>query len=109
MTTLPAHHPDLADLAGGAPDVEARYDLVASTTEEAHLVCCRGDWSVAVCGAVNDAVVVEPTAICPACVEEVERRRPGCFFGPDEVCFEDGSACPSDHAVALRTMRASKP
>ena len=65
-----------------------------------HLVCCRGSWDVALCGAdtSHSPVVFFAEAICPMCAEEAGRRYQalGVLDFPDDqvICFESGKPCP---------------
>ena len=66
-----------------------------------HVVCCRGSWDVALCGAdtTYSPVVFFVQAICPACAEEAQRRYEALGISdlPDDViiCFETGKPCPT--------------
>ena len=79
------------------PEVEEGFDSVMPFE---HLVCCRGSWDVALCGADTSysPVVFFVQAMCPMCVEEVQRRYQalGISDFPDDapICFESGKPCP---------------
>ena len=66
-----------------------------------HIVCCRGSWNVALCGAdtAYSPVVFFVHAICPKCAEEAQRRYEALGISdlPDDVviCFETGKPCPT--------------
>ena len=66
-----------------------------------HIVCCRGSWDVALCGAdtTYSPVVLFVDAICPMCAEEAQRKYQalGVTGFPDDaiICFETGELCPT--------------
>ena len=66
-----------------------------------HLVCCRGSWEVAVCGADTslDPIVMFSELICTLCAEIVQDkyRAMGIADFPvdDPICFETGRPCPT--------------
>ena len=107
-------HPDLADLtdpdavAGGPNAVGAGGFTLAAHAPVAHLTCCRASWETAVCGARPDTLAVDADELCGSCVGEADRRRPGWLEEEEGRCLLDGSPCPSEHEVDLRTMRESR-
>lgn len=113
-TDLLGAHPDLADLTdpdavAGGPGVRAdgRFALAAHAPV-AHLTCCRGSWESAICGARPDTLVADAEELCGGCVVEADRCRPGWMDEEEGRCLLDGSPCPSEHEVDLRTMRESR-
>lgn len=95
------------------PEVDERLD---SGDPFEHIVCCRGSWDVALCGAdtTYSPVVFFVQEICPKCGEEAQRRYQalGISDFPDDVviCFETGRPCPQgDEAEQLWLRVLSTP
>lgn len=84
-----------------APDLALRND----ENEIDHLVCCRSDWSVALCGFASDHLNLTATTICTMCIEEAARRLPDFDRYDPPRCPVDHQPCPDEHTLDLMILR----
>jgi len=83
-----------------------RYALTSDPSQVTHIVCCRAEWDMTICGfAVTNGhinVAGDPCAMCVAMVEDLWRSHGAPV---DEHCPYDASPCPSDEWLFDRIAR----